>query len=121
VTGGRLSPPSPARLFAGTNSGLGELLHYCKGSDCEDLSASTPAYIVERAGQITTFAIGKAPLEARAEIRTHPSEQPSAVDLNPSDLMVFNHGLGPGRYLIDLVVRWSSSSARWRFGLKITS
>lgn len=121
VSRGHLSPPSPARLFAGTNSGVGELLHYCKGSSCEDLSARGLHYLVERSGQITTFALGPAPIEARAEVRTRPSEQPSMVTLNPGTLMVFDHGLSPGRYLIDLVVRWPTSAARWRFGLKIAS
>ena len=29
-------------------------------------------------------------------------------------------GLSPGRYLVDLVVRWRTSEARWRFGLKVS-
>ena len=118
---GRLSPPAPARMFAGTNSGVGDLLHYCKGSSCEDLAARSVTYVVEKAGQITDFAIGPAPVDAYAEVRTRASAQPSTVPLNAGTLMVFNHGLGPGRYLIDLVVRWPSSEARWRFGLKIAS
>ena len=75
--------------------------------------------MAERAGQITTFAIGAAPVEAHAEVRIHPSDQPSTVDLNPGTLMVFDHNLGPGRYLVDLIVQWSSSTARWRFGLTV--
>ena len=121
VPRGELGQPAPARLFSGTNSVLGQLLRYCKGSACEDASARSPAYLVAKSGRFAMFTIGSIPLQASAEVRTHPSEKPATVTLDPNDVMIFDYGLGPGRYLVDLVVRWKTAAARWRFGLKISS
>jgi hypothetical protein len=120
VSAGRIGAPSPARLFAGTASILGQLIRYCKESTCEKASGRSPNYLTARGGSFALFSIGTPPVEASAEVRTHPSDAPSTVKLNAGDLMVFNYGLGPGRYLIDLIVRWRGAEARWRFGLKIT-
>lgn len=83
-------------------------------------SPSTPEYLNAPGGAFVVFTLGETPQTAIAEIRTTPNEKPGTVTLSPSTLMVFNHGLGEGRYLVDLFVRWKSSEARWRFGLKIT-
>jgi hypothetical protein len=120
VLPGRIGQPSQARLFAGTNSVPGQLLRYCKNGTCEDAFARSPQYLTARSGSFAMFSIGSAPLAATAEIRTRPSERPSTVTLSPGDLMVFQYGLGAGRYLVDLVVRWRTAEARWRFGLKLT-
>jgi hypothetical protein len=117
---GKLKPPAAARLFAGTNSVVGELTHYCKASSCEDASPRTPAFVKAKDRTFVVFTVGSEPLAATAEVRVRPSEKPSTVTLEPGSLMVFNHGLGPGRYLIDLFVRWRSSEARWRFGMTIS-
>jgi len=116
----RIGRPSPARLFAGTNSVPGELLRYCKNGTCEDGFARSPRYLSARGGSFAMFSLGSAPLEAAAEVRMRPSGRPSTVSLSPGDLMVFQYGLGPGRYLVDLVVRWRTAEARWRFGLTVT-
>jgi len=120
VAAGRLKPPAPARLFAGTASTLGQLIHFCKNSTCEESDPLTPAYLAVSAGtSFVLFTIGESPLEARAEVRVRPSERPSSTKLGPGSLMAFNLGLGQGRYLVDLFVRWRSSEARWRFGLNV--
>jgi hypothetical protein len=120
VAPGRLRPPAPARLFAGTASNLGQLTHYCKNSICEEADPQTPVFLVVPSGaSFVLFTIGETPLEARAEVRVRPSERPATVKLEPGTLMVFNHGLGEGRYLVDLFVRWRSSEARWRFGMNL--
>jgi hypothetical protein len=117
---GRLRAPAPARLFAGTASITGQLIHNCKNSACEETAARTPTFLVVPSGSaFVLFTIGETPLDARAEVRVRPSERPSTVKLEPGSLMVFNLGLGPGRYLVDLFVRWRSSEARWRFGLNL--
>jgi hypothetical protein len=122
VAPGRLKPPAPARLFAGTASTLGQLYHYCKNAICEDSGPGTPAFLAVPSGSgFVLFTIGETPLDARAEVRTKPSERPSTVTLEPGSLMVFDHGLGQGRFLVDLFVRWRSSEARWRFGLSVKS
>ena len=117
----RIGVPSAARLFAGTNSVTGALLHYCKGSTCVDPSPGRLSYLVAQSGSFAMFTIGKTPVTATAEVRTRPSETPSTVALNPSDMMVFDYGLGPGRYLVDLVVHWRTEDARWRFGMTVAS
>lgn len=120
VPAGRLGPePAPARLFAGTASAAGQLTRYCKNSTCQESDPRTPAYLNAPSSSFTLFTVADVPLEAHVEVRVRPSEHPSTVTLEPGSLMVFNHGLGVGRYLIDLIVRWSSSEARWRFGLNI--
>jgi len=96
------------------------LIHNCKNSACEESAAQTPTYLVVPSGSaFVLFTVGESPLDARAEVRVRPSERPSTVNLEPHSLMVFNLGLGPGRYLVDLFVRWRSSEARWRFGLSL--
>lgn len=120
VVPGRLKPPAPARLFAGTASTLGQLVHYCKNSTCEDSAPATPAFLAVPSGSgFVLFTIGETPIDARAEVRTRPSERPATVTLEPGSLMVFDHGLGQGRFLVDLFVRWRSSEARWRFGVNV--
>jgi hypothetical protein len=122
VAPGRLRAPAPARLFAGTASVLGRLTHYCKNSTCEESEVRTPVFLAVPPGSsFVLFTIGETPLEAHAEVRVSPSERPSTVKLEPGSLMVFNHGLVRGRYLVDLFVRWRSSEARWRFGLSLKS
>jgi hypothetical protein len=117
---GKLKPPSAARLFAGTNSVAGQLTHYCKGSDCEDASPRTPSFIQAKDRTFVVFTVGSEPLAASAEIRERAADRPATVTLHPGSLMVFDHGLGPGRYLVDLYVRWRASEARWRFGMSIS-
>jgi hypothetical protein len=120
VAPGRLRPPAPARLFAGTASNEGQLTHYCKNSVCEESDPRTPIFLAVPSGSsFVLFAVGETPLEARAEVRVRPSERPATVKLEPGSLMVFNHGLVNGRYLVDLFVRWRSEEARWRFGLNL--
>jgi len=119
VAPGRLHAPSPARMFSGTASALGELTRYCVGSTCEESDPHTPTYLPGAAGTFVLFTIGETPLDARAEVRGRPSERPATVTLTPGSLMVFNHGLLQGRYLVDLFVRWKGSEARWRFGLNV--
>ena len=116
---GSLKPPSAARLFAGTNSVVGQLTHYCKGTTCEDASPRTPAFVKAEGRSFVVFTVGSEPLAASAEVRVRPTDKPATVALDPGSLMVFNHGLGPGRYLVDLFVRWRSSEARWRFGMTL--
>lgn len=117
----KLKPPPPARMFAGTQSTIGELARYCKGSTCNEGRTGSPnAYLEAPTGAFVVFSLGETPLEAVAEVRIKTGEQPGIVRLNPSTLMVFNHGLGRGKYLVDLVIRWRSSDARWRFGLTVT-
>jgi len=106
-------------MFAGTASVVGQLLHYCQDSSCADLPSGSLTYLSVGGGAIVLFALGQAPLEAVAEIRTRPSEKPATVHLDPGDLMVFDHGLGSGRFLVDLVCRWRTSEARWRFGVDV--
>jgi hypothetical protein len=117
---GKLKPPSTARLWAGTASVVGQLTHYCKGSTCEDVGPRTPPFVKAEERTFVLFTIGSAPLSATAEIRRRASDPPSTVTLDPGSSMVFDHDLGPGRYLIDLSVRWRTSEARWRFGMTLT-
>jgi hypothetical protein len=120
VAPGRLKPPAPARLFAGTASTLGQLIHLCKNTTCEEDNPRTPAFLAVPGGtSFVLFTIGETPLDARAEVRVRPSERPATTTLGPGTLMAFNLGLGRGRYLVDLFVRWRSSEARWRFGLNV--
>lgn len=119
VAPGKLKTPSPARMFAGTQSVTGQLTRYCKSS-CVVATATDLAYLKAPTGAFVLFTIAELPVTAVAEVRATPSEKPANVTLNPSTVMVFNHGLGQGTYLVDLFVRWRSSEARWRFGLKIT-
>ncbi len=121
VAPGRLRPPSAARLFAGTNSVAGQLTHYCKNATCADERPRTPAFVTAPAGALVLFTIGETPVSAVADISTRAGEQAGRVRLSPGSLRVFNHGLGTGRWLVDLVVRWKGSEARWRFGLSVTS
>ena len=117
---GRLTPPAPARLFAGSASGLGQLIHYCRDSTCADVAAHAPAYVTAPAGSYVLFSMYSTPLEAVAEVRTRPSETPVTVRLSPGYLMNFGQRLGSGRFLVDLVCRWGTSAARWRFGIILT-
>ncbi|MGH2785812.1 MAG: hypothetical protein ACRDJ1_11160 [Actinomycetota bacterium] len=119
VAAGKLKAPPPARMFAGTRSVTGQLTRYCKSS-CVVSSPTAPDYLNAPTGAFVVFTLGETPQTAVAEIRATASEDPGTVTLNPSTLMVFDHGLGQGRYLVDLLVRWKSSEARWRFGLKVT-
>lgn len=118
---GRLKPPSSARMFAGTESLVGALTRYCDGSACLEPPEVRPKrYLEAPEGGFVVFTLGAAPLAALAEVRSRPSEPPAKVPLSPGTLMVFNHGLGRGRYLVTLVVRWRASEAHWRFGLTVT-
>lgn len=99
----------------------GQLTHYCKNTTCTDQQPRGPAFVTAPAGALVLFTIGETPVEAVADISTRSGEEAGRVRLSPGSLMVFNHGLGKGRWLVDLVVRWSSSEARWRFGLSVTS
>ncbi len=119
VAPGRLRSPSSARLFAGTASQVGQLIRFCSNETCEESAPRTPAFLVAPAGSFVLFTIGDSPVDARAEVRVRPSERPATIELAPGTLMVFNHGLAGGRYLVDLLVRWRSSEARWRFGLNV--
>jgi hypothetical protein len=120
VTSGKLRPPAPARMFAGTPSQVGLLTHYCKNATCEEIAARTPAFLTSPQGAFVLFTIGEMPEKARAEVRTGPSDnQPAVVGLERGTLMVFNHGLPPGRYLVDLLVTWKAAEARWRFGISV--
>ena len=119
VAAGKLKTPPPARMFAGTHSVTGQLMRYCKSS-CVVSPATAPDYMNAPDGAFVVFTLGETPQTAVAEVRTAASEDPGTVTLSPSTLMAFDHGLGQGRYLVDLVVRWKSSEARWRFGLRIT-
>jgi hypothetical protein len=120
VSPARLRLPAAARLFAGTNSAAGQLIHYCKNNLCTDQAPRAPAFVPAPQGSFCEFTLGEAPLDAVADISTRAGEKAGTVRLSPGSLMVFNHGLGPGRWLVDLVVRWRSSEARWRFGLRVT-
>jgi hypothetical protein len=119
VAAGKLKPPAPARMFAGTASVTGHLTRYCK-STCVVSDPSAPDYLKAPSGAFVLFTLGESPQTAVAEVRVKEGEKPGIVTLNPSTTMVFNHGLGQGRYLVDLFVRWRSSEARWRFGLTVT-
>lgn len=119
VAAGKIKTPAPAKLFAGTRSVSGQLTRYCKTS-CVVSAPAAPDYLSAPAGAFVVFTLGETPQSAVAEVRTTSNEEPGTVTLSPSTLMVFNHGLGEGRYLVDLFVKWKSSEARWRFGLKVT-
>lgn len=119
VAAGKLKTPPPARMFAGTASVTGQLTRYCKSS-CVVSSAAAPDYLSAPSGAFVVFTLGETPQTAVAEVRATASEDPGTVTLSPSTLMVFDHGLGQGRYLVDLLVRWKTSEARWRFGLRVT-
>ena len=119
VAAGKLKTPPPARMFAGTASVTGQLTRFCRSS-CIVSSPAAPDYLRAPAGAFVVFTLGETPQSAVAEIRAAASEDPGTVALTPSTLMVFDHGLGQGRYLVDLFVRWKSSEARWRFGLRVT-
>ena len=106
-------------MFAGTASVGGHLTRYCKGQ-CMEPAAQTPDYLSSPGGAFVVFTINDVPVEAVALVRARASEQPATVRLSPGSLMVFDHGLGTGRYLVDLVVKWRTSEARWRFGLNVT-
>lgn len=107
-------------MFAGTASQVGQLTRYCKSASCEETAPRTPAFLTSPEGAFVLFALGETPLQARTEVRTGPSDgKPAVVRLEPGSLMVFNHGLVPGRYLVDLLVTWRSSEARWRFGISV--
>ena len=71
-------------------------------------------------GAFVLFTLGEIPQAAVAEVRVRSNEKPGTVTLSPSTTMVFNYGLGEGKYLVDLYVRWKASEARWRFGLNVT-
>lgn len=118
VPAGRLRAPTAARMFAGTKSVVGQLTRYCKGS-CTEAAAAKLDFLSAPTGAFVLFTLGESPLEAIAEVRGRSTEKPGVVTLSPSSLMVFNHGLGQGRYLVDLLVRWRTSEARWRFGLEV--
>ena len=119
VAPGKLKPPAPARMFAGTSSVTGQLTRYCKSS-CVVSDPATPTYLKVPSGAFVLFTLGEIPQTAVAEVRVHSNEKPGTVTLNPSTTMVFNYGLGEGKYLVDLYVRWKTSEARWRFGLNVT-
>ena len=119
VAAGKLKAPPPARMFAGTRSVVGQLTRYCKSS-CVVTSPTAPDYLNAPGGAFVVFTLGETPQTAVAEIRASSSEKPATVALSPSTLMVFDHGLGQGRYLVDLFVHWRSSEARWRFGVRVT-
>ena len=120
IAAGKLKPPAAARMFAGTASQVGQLTRYCKNAACELGAASTPQYLTAPVGAFVLFTLGETPVEARTEVRTGPSDTiPAVVKLSPSTLMVFNHGLPVGRYLVDLLVTWRTSEARWRFGIAV--
>jgi hypothetical protein len=120
VAAGKLKLPSAARLFAGTASAAGQLTHYCKNEKCTDQSARVPAFVTAPAGAFVLFTIGESPVHAVADVFTRTGEEAGNVQLTPGTLMVFNHSLGKGRWLVDLVVRWKASEARWRFGLTVS-
>ena len=119
MAAGKLKTPPPARMFAGTASVTGQLTRYCKSS-CVVSSPSAPDYLSAPSGAFVVFTLGETPQTAVAEVRATASDEPGTVKLSPSTLMVFDHGLGQGRYLVDLLVRWKASEARWRFGLRVT-
>jgi hypothetical protein len=107
-------------MFAGTASQVGQLTRYCKNATCEESTPRAPAYLSSPAGAFVLFTLAETPVEARTEVRTGPSDrQPALMKLSPSTLMVFNHGLTEGRYLVDLFVTWRTSEARWRFGISV--
>ena len=120
VAPGKLRPPAPARLFAGTRSAAGQLTHYCKDTTCTDQGPRLPAFVPAPSGSLVLFTLGDEPVEATAEITTTAGQRAGSVRLSPASLMVFDHGLGPGRWLVDLIVRWRASEARWRFGLTVS-
>ena len=120
VAAGKLKLPSAARLFAGTASAAGQLTHYCKNEKCTDPSPRTPAFVTAPNGAFVLFTIGETPVDAVADVFTRAGKEAGNVHLTPGTLMVFDHGLGKGRWLVDLVVRWKASEARWRFGLTVT-
>ncbi|MGH2726489.1 MAG: hypothetical protein ACRDKS_05885 [Actinomycetota bacterium] len=105
-------------MFAGTASVTGQLTRYCKSSCMVDDPAA-PTYLKAPTGAFVVFTLGETPVTAVAEVRVKEGEKPGIVTLGPSTLMVFNHGLGQGKYLVDLFVRWRASEARWRFGLRV--
>jgi hypothetical protein len=82
--------------------------------------AQAPQYLASPSGSFVVFTLGEVPIDAVALVRSRSSEQPATVHLTAGSLMVFNHGLSTGRYLVDLQVRWRTSDARWRFGLNVT-
>ena len=120
VAPSKLKPPTVARLFAGTRSAAGQLTHYCKDTTCTDQRARVPAFVPAPSGSLVLFTLGIEPVEATAEITTTAGQRAGSVRLSPASLMVFDHGLGPGRWLVDLIVRWRASEARWRFGLTVS-
>lgn len=120
VAVGKLRPPSAARLFAGTASTTGQLTRYCKNEECAEQAPRAPAFVTAPTGAFVLFTIGESPVSAVADVFTRAGEPAGNVRLSPGTLMVFNHGLGKGRWLVDLVVRWKASEARWRFGLTVT-
>ena len=119
VAAGKLKPPAPARMFAGTSSVVGQLTRYCK-STCVVSDPETPTYLKVSSGAFVLFTLGELPQAAVAEVRVRANEKPGTVTLSPSTTMVFDYGLGKGKYLVDLHVRWKASEARWRFGLNVT-
>lgn len=120
VAPGRLRLPAPARLFAGTRSAAGQLTHFCRDASCTNQAARVPAFVPAPSGSLVLFTLGDEPVEAEAEITTPAGQRAGSVRLSPASLMVFDHGLGPGRWLVDLIVRWRGSEARWRFGLTVS-
>lgn len=119
VAAGKLKPPSPARMFAGTRSTVGRLSRYCK-STCMVAEPGTPDYVNAPEGGFVLFTLGEIPQTAVAEVRVAADEEPATVTLSPNTVMTFAYGVGRGKYLVDLVVRWRASEARWRFGLNVT-
>ena len=120
VAAGKLRLPSAARLFAGTASVTGQLTRYCKKDTCTEQSPRTPAFVTAPNGAFVLFTIAETPVNAVADVFTRAGKPAGNVRLTPGTLMVFDHGLGEGRWLVDLAVRWKTSEARWRFGLRVT-
>ena len=120
VAPSKLRLPAAARLFAGTASAPGQLTHYCKRETCTDQTPRPPSFVPAPSGAFVLFTIGESPVDAVANVFTRAGDAAGNVHLSPGTLMVFNHGLGKGRWLVDLVVRWKASEARWRFGLAVS-
>lgn len=111
--------PPPARLFAGTDSAAGTITVYCERERCMRDEGPPPRFLVAPQSGFVTFALHRAPLEARLEIATSSRAEPAIVPLNPGTLMAYGIDLGPGRYLLTLVARWQDAEARWLFRLRV--
>ena len=105
-------------LQVGTSFEPGRLSSFCDGKKCRTGALAPTTFLPAK--HPLYFIISAAPKSAVLKVSA-PGAPDAATQtaLRPGNTMVYDPGVGPGRYVVTLEASWGRRSGSWVFGVEI--